>query len=102
MYPRNGKWCVDDEKTVKMQFSSEFTKQKYRITAIVTVKTGIIVSSAASPTGRAVILVIIYVETFITDGIVLAVASYNVFDIILTDIFHHWQIGHFPFDVCRC
>ena len=67
-----------------------------------TVKTGIIVSSAASPTGRAVILVIIYVETFITDGIVLAVASYNVFDIILTDIFHHWQIGPLPFDVCRC
>ena len=25
----------------------------------------------------------------------LAVASYNVFDIILTDIFHYWQIGHF-------
>ena len=66
-----------------------------------TVETGIIVSSAASPTGRAVILVIIYVETFITDGIVLAVASYNVFDIILTDNFHHWQIRHFPFDVCR-
>ena len=66
-----------------------------------TVETGIIVSSAASPIGRDVILVIIYVETFITDGIVLAVASYNVFDIILTDIFHHWQIGHFPFDVCR-
>ena len=43
-----------------------------------TVETGIIVSSAASPTGRAVVLVIIYVETFITDGIVLAVASYNV------------------------
>ena len=63
-----------------------------------TVKTGIIVSSAASPTGRAIILVIIYVETIITDGIVLAVVSYNVFDII----FHHWQIGHFPFDVYRC
>jgi len=36
----------------------------------VTVETDIIVISAASPTGRALILVIIYVETFITDGIV--------------------------------
>jgi hypothetical protein len=27
MYHRNGKWCVDDEKTVKMQFSPEFTNK---------------------------------------------------------------------------
>ena len=38
--------------------------------AIMTVETGMIANIAASPTVRTVILVIIYVETFITDGIV--------------------------------
>jgi len=36
----------------------------YRITAVLKVETDIIVSIAACPTGRAVIIVITYVKTF--------------------------------------
>jgi hypothetical protein len=41
----------------------------YRITAVLKVETDIITSIAASPIGRAVILVIMYVETFKTNDI---------------------------------
>jgi hypothetical protein len=44
--------------------------KKYRITTVLKVETDIIASIAASPTGRAVVLMIIYVEIFKTDIIV--------------------------------
>jgi hypothetical protein len=46
-------------------------KKIYRITAVLKVKTDIIASITASQTGGAVILVIMYVEIFKTDVIVL-------------------------------
>ena len=42
------------------------TSLKYRITSVLNVKTDIIVSIAVSPTGQAVILVIMYVKIFKT------------------------------------
>ena len=57
---------------------------KYRKTAVLKVETDIITSIKASLIGQAVILVVMYVETFKTDVIVL---SYNVSDITLTDDF---------------
>jgi len=43
---------------------------QYRITRVLKVETGIITSIAASPIGRAVILVKMFVEAFKTDVIV--------------------------------
>jgi len=56
-------WCI---KTVQLNNCVI----KYRITKILKVETHIIASIAASPTGRAVILVIMYVEILKTGIIV--------------------------------
>jgi len=48
---------------------------QYRITGILKVETGIITSIVASPTGRAVILVKMFVEIFKTGVIVLSVLN---------------------------
>jgi hypothetical protein len=47
----------------------------YRITAVLKVETYIIASITTSPIGRAVMLVVMYVETFKTKVIVLLVTS---------------------------
>ena len=60
----------------------------YRIMAVLKVETDIITSIAARPIGRAVILVIMYVETFKTKNIILLlVMSLNVTEVTLTDNF---------------
>jgi hypothetical protein len=48
---------------------------KYRITSVLKVETDIIASITASTMGRVVILVIMYVETFKTDVIVLSILN---------------------------
>jgi hypothetical protein len=57
---------------------------KYRITAVLKVKTDIIASITASQTGGAVILVIMYVEIFKTDVIVLIGDETEISDILFS------------------
>ena len=64
----------------------------YRITAVLKVETDIIVSIAACPTERAVILVITYVKTFKIGVIVFNRRSQNVFDITMTDNFQYQSV----------
>jgi hypothetical protein len=50
--------------------------------------------------GRAVILVIMYIEIFKSDVVVFIVVFIgNVFDITLTDSFQYRYFVYFPFDV---
>ena len=64
--------------------------------SILKVDTEIITSIASCPVGRAVILVIMYIEIFKSDVVVFIG---NVFDITLTDSFQYRYFVYFPFDV---
>ena len=58
-------------------FLFDLYMRKYKITSVLKIKTDIIASIAASPTGRPVILVIMSVVAFSTSESVLAYASYE-------------------------
>jgi hypothetical protein len=63
-------------------------ERDYRITAVLKVETDIIFSITVSPIGWAVVLVIIYVETFKTDILLFLLVNHNAFVVTLTNNFH--------------
>ena len=67
-----------------IEYLYNLTLDTYRITAVLKAETEINASIAASPKGRAAILVLMYVENFKTDGFFLSVTTI-VFDITLTN-----------------
>jgi len=70
--------------TILVDYTRLQTKDKYRITVVLKVKTDIITNIAVSPIGWVWILVIMHVETFKTDIIV------------FISIKHHNVMSHWP------
>ena len=62
-------------------------EREYRITAVLKVETDIIFSITVTLIGWAVVLVIIYVETFKTDILLFLLVNHNAFVVTLTNNF---------------